>query len=83
MNSRRKLPRWMRDGSGAVDSGAMTNNHIAARLGYLEQALFQLALYPSTLVPQRMMEQYVARYFDDFGPVSLQIFDEYLNRKSL
>lgn len=69
----------MRDGSGAVDSGAMTNEHIAARLGYLEQGLAQLAEKNSKVPARRVMEQYVARYFDDFGALSHQIFWDYLN----
>lgn len=56
----------------------MTDNNIHARLGYLEQALQQLAdtgLKPSA---RTVAEKYVARYYDDFGVHSLQIFAEYV-----
>lgn len=79
MVRRRGKPRWLRDGSGAVDSGPMTNQYMAARLGYLEQALEQLAQDNNSLA-RLVREQYIARFFDDLGTASQKIFWDYLNR---
>lgn len=56
----------------------MNEQHIHARLGWLEQAIVQLAEDSSSAFPKRAVEQYVARYFEDFNTVSLGIFWEYV-----
>lgn len=74
------LPRWLRDGSGAVDSGAMTNNRINARLGYLEQSLLGLAQSYTELKAQRLCEVYIALYYSDFNDISEALFASYIDK---
>lgn len=74
-------PRWMRDGSGAVDSGPMTDEYIRARLGYLEQALVELSSKPyRNSVAKALAEQYVATYSDDFNFITERTFEHILKK---
>lgn len=79
--SRSRLPRWMRDGSGAVDSRPMTDEFIRARLGYLEQALATLSSNPHrNAAAKALAEQYVATYKPDFNFISDQTFEHILKK---
>lgn len=70
----------MRDGSGVVDSGAMTDTFIRQRLGYLEQALAALADTRNSTA-RILAEQYVASYADDFNAISELTFTKIIERK--
>lgn len=60
----------------------MTDTHIRARLGYLEQALAELADGRRNPAARALAEQYVATYYRDFNVISEITFAKTLSKKA-
>lgn len=58
----------------------MTNKRINARLGYLEQSLLGLAASYTDAKAQKLLEVYIALYWDDFNEVSKAMIGPYIDQ---